>query len=228
MKRLVLLGEGQGDEAALPVLVRKLLRDKDPAGNVFVDRDLIRDSNPVRWDREQKRPDFTRWLARVNIAARRGNVAGIIAVYDGDAPTFPPGSGTSFCARDAARTMAQAAVEAGAGKIFSLAVVFACVEFESWIVAGIESLAGKRFHDGRPALPPGLRFPAGDSESHGKRWLEQHIPAYRPAQHQSVLTDLLDIDIVRAKNLRSFRRLEHAIQQVIDAAASGTHIVTPF
>ncbi|MGH7973777.1 MAG: hypothetical protein ACREIC_34100, partial [Limisphaerales bacterium] len=117
--------------------------------------------------------------------------------------------------------------EAGAGKTFSLAVVFACIEYESWLIAGIESLSGKRYKDGRPALPADLRFPLGDCESHGKRWLEQHCPWYRPALDQRALTDLLDLDVVRAKGLRSFRRLEHAIDQLLDATAKETYVLTP-
>lgn len=227
MKRLVLLGEGHGDEAALPLLARNLLREKGLADQFFVDREVIRDSNPVKWNKSQQRPDFAKWISRVTLAARRRNVGGVLAVYDGDAPTFPAGSGTPFCAGNAARIMARAAAEAGAGKTFSLAVVFACVEYESWIIAGIESLAGKRYNDGRPALPPDLKFPPGDCESHGKRWLGQHCPGYRPALHQSALTDLLDLGVVRAKGLRSFRRLEHALDQLLDAAAKGTCILTP-
>ena len=227
MKRLVLLGEGQGDEAALPVLARKLLREKDTAKHFFVDQDVIRESNPVRWNKDQQQPDFKKWISRLTIAVRRGNLGGVLAVYDGDAPTFPAGSGTAFCAGAAARLMARAAAEAGAGKLFSLAVVFACVEYESWIIAGIESLAGRHYSDGRPSLPTGLTFPPGDCESHGKRWLEQHCPGYRPTLDQSPLTDLLNLGVVRAKGLRSFRRLDHALDQLLAAAAQGSHILTP-
>jgi hypothetical protein len=227
MKRLVLLGEGPGDEAALPVLVRKLLREKDSGGEFFVDQDVIHGSNPVRWDRETARPDYTKWISRVTHACRRANLGGVLAVYDGDAPTFPAGSASPFCAGNAAKLMARAAAEAGAGKTFSLAVVFARVEYESWIIAGVESLAGKRYEDGRLALPPDVKFPTGDPESHGKRWLEQNCRTYRPSRDQSALTELLDLGVVRAKGLRSFKRLEHAIDQLLDAAGRGAHISTP-
>jgi hypothetical protein len=227
MKRLVLVGEGQGDVAALPVLVRRLLREKESGGEVFVDHDVIRESSPVRWNKQAARPDYTKWISRVTIASRRPNLAGVLAVYDGDAPTFPAGSASPFCAGDAAKLMARAAAEAGAGKTFSLAVVFARVEYESWIIAGVESLAGKRYKDGRLALPSDVKFPTGDPESHGKRWLEQNCRTYRPSRDQSALTELLDLSVVRAKGLRSFKRLEHAIDLLLDAAARGTHISTP-
>jgi hypothetical protein len=123
--------------------------------------------------------------------------------------------------------MTGAAAAAGAGKTFSLAVVFACIEYETWIIAGIESLAGKKYKDGRPALPPNHKFPPGDPESHGKRWLEQNCRGYRPTLDQSALTELLDLNLVRAKNLRSFKRLDHAIDQLLNAVGSGSHISAP-
>ena len=227
MKRLVLLGEGQGDEAALPVLVRKLLLERNRGRDFFADKDVMRGASYMKWDKEAKRPDYSKWISRVTAASRRANLGGVLAVYDGDAPFFPAGSRTLFCAADAAKVLAQVAAGAGAGKTFSLAVVFACTEYESWIIAGIESLAGKRYTDGRPAMPPGLTFPPGNCEAHGKKWLEQHCPGYRPTLDQGALTDLLDLGIVRAKGLRSFRRLEHAVDQLLEAADRGTHILSP-
>jgi hypothetical protein len=176
MKRLVILGEGHGETSALPVLAKKILRERDFGQRLFVDENIIRTHNPlglVRWNRQQSQADYENWLWYIRIAARRSNVGGILAVFDGDADKFPAGANSPFCAATAARSMAAAAAHIGAGRIFSLAVVFACVEYESWIIAGAESLVGKSFRDGRPILPRDFVFPAGAPESHGKRWLEK-------------------------------------------------------
>jgi hypothetical protein len=151
----------------------------------------------------------------------------VLAVYDGDLSSFPPGSGSTFCASTAAKSLAAAAAESGAGKMFSLAVVFACEEYETWLVAGARSLMGQRLKDGRPALRPNTTLPAGDFERHAKRWLKQNCPNYRPASDQSALTELLDLACVREQGLRSFRRFEHAIDQLLNAIAGGSHICTP-
>lgn len=227
--RLVLLGEGHGENSALPVLARKVLQEKDSSGLFFVDDEVIRKppSVLVKWNKLENQPDYGEWLRFIRIAARRSNVGGVLAVFDGDARAFPAGSSSPFCAATAAKSMALAAAEAAAGRSFSLAVVFACVEYETWIIAGTESLAGKSFKDGRPALPQGLQFPAGKPESHGKRWLERNCPGYRPTRDQSALTELLDLSVVRAKDLRSFTRLEHAIDQLLEAAGKGSNISTP-
>ena len=221
MKRLVLVGEGHGEVPALPILVAKLLEEADPDQAFYPDREVI------RGDRANNRPDFSRWIARVTLAARRREAGGVLAIYDGDAPHFPPGSGTPFCAGTAGKAMAAAARAARAGETFSLAVVFACTEYETWLIAGIESLSGRTFEDGRSGVPRGVEFPRGDPEAHGKKWLERVFPGYRPALHQSELTRMLDLNVVRAKRLRSFQRLEHALEQLLRANRSGAHVSTP-
>lgn len=228
MKRLVLLGEGQGEEQALPVLVNKLLREKGTEGPLFVDRDVIRTgSSFVTWRHTATQPDFSEWLRFLTVAARRPGTAAVLAVYDGDLPSFPPGSGLPFCPATAAKAMVAAAANAGAGKLFSLSVVFACAEYETWLVASAESLAGRQLMGARLALPRGTAFPPGDPESHGKKWLEENMPSYRPTRDQAALTELLDPSAVRAKGLRSFQRLEHALDQLLAAVITGHHISTP-
>lgn len=230
MKRLVLVGEGHGEVSALSILARKLLREIDPGRLLFVDDSIVRAGEAaglVRWDRHKAKMDFCKWIRYVRLAARRPNLGGVLAVFDGDARCFPAGSPSKFCAATAASAMAVAAADAGAGHTFSLAVVFACVEYETWIVAGAESLAGKSLKDGRPTLPFDVKFPTGVPEAHGKRWLQRHCPGYRPARDQGLLTELLDLNDVRAKKLRSFARLEHAVTQLLEAAESGAFVATP-
>jgi hypothetical protein len=229
MKRLVLLGEGHGETSALPVLVRKVLSDRGLGSKLPLDKEVIRfgASRVFRWDKTVNRPDYREWLNAIRLAGRRSDGGGVLAVYDGDLKSFPPGAGAAFCAFTAAKSLAASAAESGAGKMFSLAVVFACVEYETWLVAGAGCLIGQRLKDGRLALPANTILPEGDPESHGKRWLEQRSPGYRPTRDQGALTELLDLPCLRAKNVRSFRRFEHAIDQLAEAMAAGSHICTP-
>jgi hypothetical protein len=196
-----------------------------------VDENIIRTHNPpglVKWDKEKKKQNCDEWFKCLRIAAKRPNLGGILAIYDGDAKKFPAGSDSPFCPASAGKLMAKAASEVGGGTIFSLAIVFACVEYESWIIAGTESLAGKCFNDGRPILAKGATFPEGDPESHGKSWLERNcLSGYRPRRDQGSLTELIDLKTVRSKQLRSFCRLDHAIDQLLDALSRQVYIVTP-
>ena len=228
-KSLVLVGEGHGEASALSELARKILRDKKNE-TLYVDKQVIRAHNAlglVTWDKQKNTTDCSKWIKTIGIARTRRDLGAVLAIFDGDAKSFPAGSQKPFCPATAAKEMALAAADAGAGKIFSLAVVFACVEYETWLIAGVESLAGQKLEDGRLALPARATFSTGDPESHGKGWLEKNCQGYRPTRDQKTLTGLLDLNVVRAKKLRSFTRLEHAIDQLLVAVQSGTHISTP-
>ena len=226
---MVLLGEGHGEVSALPILVQKLLKEKEATRRLPLDKNVIRfgASRVFRWRRAERRPDFSEWVNGVTLAGRRSDGGAVLAIYDGDFKSFPPGSGISFCPATAAKEFASAATQAGAGITFSLSVVFACVEYETWLVAGAESLRGRRFKDGRLVLAATAKPASGQPESHGKRWLEDHCESYRPARDQAALTEMLDLGYIRDKNLRSFRRLEHALDELLKAVAEKAHTVTP-
>ena len=52
---------------------------------------------------------------------------------------------------------------------------------------------------------------------------------YKETSDQEPLTKLLldDLDLVRKRGMRSFRRLENALAQLVEACACGKHVVTP-
>ena len=127
--------------------------------------------------------------------------------------------------------MVEEARAVGAGSKFSLAVVFACLEFESWLIAGVESLAGRKSSDGLAGVRTGTSRFEGDVESHprnAKGWLSGVMEAgYKPTIHQAFLTSEVDLNVIRSKNVRSFRRMESALVQLVSAFRSSTHVVTP-
>lgn len=62
-----------------------------------------------------------------------------------------------------------------------------------------------------------------------KGWLNRCIEAgYKPTRDQEALTRLMieHLDVIRPRPLRSFRRLESALRQLVDALRSGKHVVT--
>jgi hypothetical protein len=219
MKQLVLMGEGKGEVGALPALVRKLLQEHEGTRSLPLRKDPLRMPFPIKGGM-----DCSKWVNNLKLASRFSGGGAVLAVYDGDLDKFPPGSTSAFCAKTAAQEMAKAAKAVGAGKTFSLAIVFACVEFETWLIAGCESLSGKDYPGGKI---PRLSFPSGEPEAHGKRWLEENLKSYLPARDQKTLTEHLELNVVRTKNLRSFTRLENALRQMAEAMATGKHICTP-
>jgi hypothetical protein len=86
----------------------------------------------------------------------------------------------------------------GAGKTFSVPVVFARQEFETWLIAGVASLAGRRLPDGR-LIEPNAKAPDGDLElspRDAKGWLRAIVEeGYKPTRDQAALTTLVDLSI---------------------------------
>jgi hypothetical protein len=60
-----------------------------------------------------------------------------------------------------------------------------------------------------------------------KEWLTRNRrEGYKPTRHQKALTGTLDLERV-ARRMRSFRRLETAVQEIIAATRAHRHIVSP-
>jgi len=83
---------------------------------------------------------------------------------------------------------------------------------------------------GRAAISDTASF-TGDIESlRGvKDWLSNQMPPgriYKETVNQPSLSQSIDLNLAQA-NSRSFRRLCHAVQQLLDAMDSGEPIVTP-
>lgn len=223
-KRLVLFVEGEGDVMAAPVLIKRLLTELAAWDCLSLDPDPFRlgaVSNLLG------RPEAN-WIKKLHFAAKGGNLGAVLLLQDGDIALK---RGQPFCPCETGRDLSRRACAAGAGSIFSVASVFACQEFESWLIAGIESLAGQKLADGRIEIPANLKPPESDLEQHprdAKGWLNQHIPAgYKESTDQEHLTRAVDLNAIRRRNLRSFRRLESALLQLVEAVRSGKHIVTP-
>ncbi len=224
-KRLVLLVEGQGDVEAAPVLLKRLLGEYHAFDIVFPDPAPFRVGEYGRISRN----DFGEWRRFLEAAAKRRDLGGCLLLLDGDSPLKVEGQ--AFCAARAARRLAEEARKVGAGAVFSVAIVFACMEFESWLIAGAQSLAGKSFLDGRKGLPDMTEQIPADPETaprDAKGWFRARIKSgYSPTRDQKELTELVDLGVIRQVGMRSFQRLESALGQLVAAIRSGQHVVTP-
>ena len=225
-KRIVLFVEGQGDVRAAPVLLRRLISEQNGWDAAFVDeRPFEVDGLPKLSG--NKSANWTRWL---RAAAKRGNLGGVLLLLDGDCKKF---EGQDFCAVEAARVLGERAVEAGAGSQFSVASVFACCEYESWFLAGIQSIAGKSFDNGRNSVKPDAAPPNGDLEkaprdAKGKKGMGALLTGgYGPALDQKPITEIIDLNAIRGHGMRSFDRMESAVRELIEACRTGNHVVSP-
>jgi hypothetical protein len=230
-KRLVLLVEGQGEVEAAPVLVGRLLKEHSVVAPVF-DAVFLDSLPPFRVGEFSRlaKNDFDDWrrLLRAAVTTRK-NVGGCILLLDGDSPLRMENH--PFCAMRAARRLAAEAKKVGAGSLFSVAIVFACMEFESWLIGGVQSLVNQPFSDGRWGIQDLTKQVPGDPENtprDAKGWFRGVMTTgYKPTRDQAELTRLVDLDAIRNRSLRSFQRMESALRGLVAAIRSGNHTVTP-
>ncbi len=107
-----------------------------------------------------------------------------------------------------------------------VAVVFAHREYEAWFLASMKAIA----RNNADRLPPNLRY-EGDVEGRRgvKEWLTHQMPPgrkYNPAVDQAGFTNLIDIDLTQERS-RSFRRLCHAVQELVQMSDDSQHRVSP-
>jgi len=187
--------EGQGEEAAVPLLLRRL-RDEAQAWSLEIAR-------PHRRPRTQLVKKDSLQTA-VRLAALDRNCVAILILFDAD----------DDCPKELAPTLEGWAREA-AGRI-PCAVVMANREYEAWFLASIETLRGKA-----AILPDATPHPSPESPRDAKGELDLrmlHGASYSPTVDQASLTALLDLEIVY-RNCRSFRKLVSTFGEL--AAASG-------
>lgn len=225
-KRLVLFVEGEGDAEAAVVLLRRLLTEQEGWDALFLDENPF----PVGNVQSLLRKGAAEWIRYLKAAARtRRNLGAVLVLLDGDTERI---EGKPFCVAEVARTLSAQAVPAGGGDLFSVANVFALQEYESWLIAGVESLAGKLLPDsGRPGVRAGTVPPAGDLERSprdAKKWLSHHMHSgYKPTKDQTELIRLVDFRPIRDRGMSSFARLERAVGEIIEALRSGQHVLSP-
>jgi hypothetical protein len=226
LQRLVLFVEGEGDEKAVPALVNHLLTECGAWDCLFLDPAPLRVKKVTDLiGRKEKN-----WKRFLGVARKRRNFGGVLLLPDGDVPLAKK---QPFCAKEVGYELSRVVRQEGAGVRFSVASVFALQEYESWLIGGIDALAGKPLPDGRSGIRAGTTAPDCDLEADlrdAKGWLRQNTESgYKPTTDQEPLTRLLleDLGPLRARGMRSFRRLESALKQLVEAIRSGSHVVTP-
>jgi len=195
MKRVIIpLVEGQGDVAAVPVLLRKLLKASGHYG--------WQPGPPMRVGGLLKlRQNLARTAEALRIKLRAGEGHAVLVLLDLDRDGCPR-----------AEALALAAELAAFGLPGPVAVVLAYREYEEWLVASLPSIAPTT-----PLLPDALRrdYPA-ESKPGVKEWLTRQMPAgfiYRETIHQEAFSQHLSPEL--ARECRSFQRLEHAIEELL-------------
>jgi hypothetical protein len=195
--------EGQGDEAAVPLLLRRL-RDEAQAWGLEVGRPHRRRRTLlVKKDSLQ---------SAVRVAALRENCAAILVLFDAD----------DDCPKELAPTLEEWAREAAGGK--PCAVVMANREYEAWFLASIEALRGWG-----AILPDATSHHEPEVPRDAKGQLERRMPrgaSYSATVDQPILTAHLDLESAY-RGCRSFRKLVRAFGELAVAAGVAPAVWPP-
>lgn len=189
--KIVAVVEGHGEVTAVPVLLRRLLAE--------MQRWEIDVEEPIRRTASELRTKEGVEVA-VKLAQMRGASA-LLSLFD-DEDGCP--------VQTAAETRSWAEPVAGS---LPLEVAIAYREYETWFLAGLESLRGKCeiAHD---AEAPSAR----ETQRDAKSALEAFMPkdrAYKETQDQVKLTANLDLKLVHARS-RCFVKLVKAAGVLVD------------
>lgn len=205
MPNIVAIVEGAGDKEAVGSLIRRVLHElfrwDIGIGRVISSHGCGNILKPEGLER------FLR------IARSEADCAGILVLIDAD----------EACSMHLALDLANRAQLIGLN--VPVGIVAAKAEYEAWFIASIETIAKRH-----PHLPDDLVFKGDvEQECSPKGWLKSQMPkgkSYKEATDQARMTSWLDLDIARSRS-RSFRRMCHAVEELVAAIDERRVIVTP-
>jgi hypothetical protein len=204
---IYLVVEGDGEEQAVPLLIRRLLYD-------YLERFEFAS---IQVFNAQGRGNLTRQggLERIlEKVQRSSDCMGCLILLDAEkedvrCPLTPVQQLADFAKK---RTWP-----------FPIVIVCAVCEYESWFLYNLEAIArdfelSTTSYEGDP-----------ESECAAKGWISRQMPpdaSYKETFHQVKFTDRIDI-VKTAKQSRSFRRLVHAVEELVEAIDNHTTLVSP-
>jgi hypothetical protein len=191
-RRLGCIVEGQGDQEAVPVLVRRIAASLEPPLTVQIPICLR-----IPKSRLLKPGELERYI---ELAARKiASPGAILIVLDSD-DDCPAQRGPELLRRAAL-----------ARRDFSLAVVLPKREFEAWFLASAESLRGVQ------GLAPDLQPPPDPEDIRGaKEWIGERMAGgrkYVETLHQSSLA--AQMDMVQARQSDSFDKFYRDVVRLL-------------
>ena len=205
--RIISIVEGPGDKAAVPVLLRRVLWERLGRYDVLVSKAIA----------AKGKPNLTRKLTQFLRYAILEGCEAILIVLDADRD----------CPRDLAFNLAQEAFQLN----LDVPVAIACAnhEYETWFICSLTDTNGQGIRD-RLGLADSVTAPGLVEEVSGaKAWLDSHMPrdrAYKETFDQEHLTYHIDLSRAHDRS-RSFRRLCHAVDELVEALDNRFAMATP-
>ncbi len=206
-KALHLIVEGSGEKEAAPLLIRRFLHEHYQ----LFDYSIGETYNARGRYNILKSGGFENFL---NLARGAPNCAGVIVLLDTERENRD-------CPPSLAYNLAQRAQNLNLH--FPVVVVCATCEYESWFLYNLANIAPKY-------LQPDAHYDDDpEQECDAKGWLTRNMPEgriYKGTQNAPGMTNLIDLPHT-TQHSRSFRRLDHAITELLAAIDTGENSVSP-
>lgn len=184
--------EGHGEVAALPVLLRRLLRECGGVQDVEVGK-------PIRQPRSAlvQPEQLTR---AVQLARKQEDAGAILILLDAD----------DSCPRELGPHLQAVAV--AAARPLPCAIVLANREYEAWFLGAVESLRGRRGIRDDACSVPNPEAPR-DCKGRLESLMADPRRGYAETTDQVAMSALFDM-VAAYHACRSFRRLVHAVDEL--------------
>jgi hypothetical protein len=201
--KIISIVEGDGDKQAVPLLLRRLLETFHQRFDVEPSAKNANGSLNLL-----KQGGIEKFLAY----CVKDSADAVLILIDADGD----------CAIQRAAALAVRAEKMNLR--IPVAIVCAKCEYEAWFLTSLAVLVEKG------KLKPETTY-EGDVEAlrDVKKWLSAHMKpgsAYKETINQAAWTTYIDFTLAHQRS-RSFRRLENALKQLLDAMDEGIVIVTP-
>ena len=195
MPTIVPVVEGAGDADALPGLLGRILRERFNRPDVIVaqGKSGVVNANG-RQNLERKLENF------LQHAQNKPQCDAILVLLDAD----------DDCPVALAQGLLERCERMGLNR--PVQIVCAHRSYESWFLTSLDTIKGQRGISDTAVLSQ-----AAEDVSNPKQWLTDQMPtgqAYKETIHQASLSQSVDIGMAH-RNSRSFRRLCHALEQLL-------------
>lgn len=195
MLTVVPIVEGDGDAAALPQLLHRILHERFQRYDVTVAQGK---SNVVKSNGRQKlEKDFDKFLRYAQI---KPSCDAILILVDSDRD----------CPVDLRKRYIELCDQVGV--LCPIEIVCAQRTFESWFIASVDTIKGFHGISETAVLPDGV-----DEIQNPKQWLSSQMPSgqsYKETIHQLSFSNRIDLELAYSRS-RSFRRLCHALELLL-------------
>ena len=201
---IIAIVEGHGEVTAAPGLIRRILGER--LGRYDISR--------ISAMRANGKPDLVNNLElRLELAiGDRPDAILVLVDADGECPV------------EVAEELAARAFASNLG--VPVAVVCAKSEYETWFICSLSEGTGEGIRE-RLDIASSVNAPEGVEDIRGaKEWLRGQGRGYTETEDQEDLTYHIDMELAHRRS-RSFRRLCHAVEELVGAIGESEGVVTP-